>query len=155
MHAVQAVQAIHADKGIRDPLVSCDECHAVWHSVECERCPLCAQNVGVPYILNQEKIYELLYAVYQLDEERIERASEYEMWSFGNILREDVPWYKENCRRIIQACYDVLCEQEPSPKIVFAIECFEQAYLQVPEDPMMYHFDDDEEYKSWSDEDEW
>jgi len=149
--------------GIENPLVSCNECDAVWHSVKCERCPLCGQNVGVPYILSKQQSYVLLGAVSLLNDEHIARASEYETWAFGEILRENVPWYEADCRRTIQACYLTLLKkhitltddsQPPHPKIAFAMDFFKEAYLQAPEDQMMYK-QEDEEDRYDSDVDEW
>jgi hypothetical protein len=165
---MQAVQAIHTVQhivpvlsieeyrnGIQNILVSCHDCDTVWYWADCERCPRCDRQVGTRYFLNQEQIYELLNSVYQIDEERIERASEYETWSFGNILRQNAPWYDVNCRRTIQACYELLCEEELNPKIVFAIGFFEQEYLRAPEDRMMYHFAEEDDYQDWTDEEDW
>ncbi len=158
MQAVQVIQAIMSVEeyraGIQNRMVSCFDCKTVWYYADCERCPRCALQIGARYLLNQEQTCELLNAVYQLDEERIERASEYTTWEFDNILRENVPWYV-NCRQIIQACYELLCEEELDLKIVFAIGFFEQAYLLAPEDPMMHHFADDMEYHNWTDEEDW
>ena len=159
MSAIQTTQ-----DGIENPLVSCNECHAVWHSVKCERCPLCGQNVGVLYILSDEQKSVLLSAVKQLNKERIARASEYETWAFGEILRKNVPWYKADCRRTIQACYLALLRRynaliaasQPRTltKIAFAMKFFEEAYLLAPEDPLMYKQEDEEDQHD-SDVDEW
>ena len=155
MSAIQAIQATQADKGIDIPLVSCNECHAVWHSVECERCPLCAQNVGVHSKATEEQTKWLMYAVSRLDEERIQRASEYETWAFGEILHEHVPFYNEMCRLTIQVCYEVLLKMPSTLKVAFAMEFFKEAYLQAPEDPMMYKQEDEEDHHYDSDVDEW
>lgn len=160
MSTIQATQ----DR-IENPLVSCNECDTVWHSVECERCPLCGQNVGVPYILSKQQTYVLLGAVSELNDERILRASEYETWAFSNILHENVPWYEADCRRTIQACYYALLKkhialtddsQPAHPKIAFAMNFFKEAYLVAPEDLMMYKYEDeDEEDQHDSDVEEW
>jgi hypothetical protein len=158
MSATQVTQ-----ERVEIPLVSCNECDTVWHSVKCERCPLCGQNVGVPYILSKQQSYVLLGAVSLLSDERIARASEYETWAFGEILRENVPWYDADCRRTIQACYLALLKkhialtddsQPPHPKIAFAMDFFKEAYLQAPEDEMMYKQEDEEDQYD-SDVDEW
>lgn len=159
MSAIQVTQ-----EGVENPLVSCNECAAVWHSVKCERCPLCGQNVGVLYILSDERKSVLLSAVNQLNKERIARASEYETWAFGEILRKNVPWYKADCRRTIQACYYALLRRHEAliaasqprtlTKIAFAMKFFEEAYLLAPEDPMMYKQEDEEDQHD-SDVDEW
>ena len=162
MSAIQATAESY--NGVENPLVSCNECHAVWHSVKCERCPLCGQNVGVLYILSDEKKSVLLSAVNQLNKERIARASEYETWAFGEILRESVPWYKADCRRTIQACYYALLRRHEAliaasqprtlTKIAFAMNFFKEAYLKAPEDPLMYKQEDEEDQHD-SDVDEW
>jgi hypothetical protein len=160
---VQAMQSVQAaappacepQDGVQKPLVSCYECDTVWHSIECARCPRCSRQIGYHYLLNQEQTYELLTAVSLLNKERIARASEYETWSFGEILRKNVMWYDANCRRTIQACYEVLCEQKIRTKTMFAINFFEQAYLLAPEDKMMHHFDDKEDDYYCSDLDDW
>jgi hypothetical protein len=159
MSAIQVTQ-----EGVENPLVSCNECDAVWHSVKCERCPLCGQNVGVPYILSKQQSYVLLGAVSLLNDEHIARASEYETWAFGEILRENVPWYDADCRRTIQACYLALLKKHIAltdnsqprtlTKIEFAMKFFEEAYLQAPEDQMMYKQEDEEDHHD-SDVDEW
>ena len=164
MSAIQATAESY--NGIENPLVSCNECHAVWHSVKCERCPLCGQNVGVLYILSDQQKSVLLSAVNQLNKERIARASEYETWAFGEILRKNVPWYEADCRRTIQACYLTLLRRHEAliaasqprtlTKVAFAMKFFEEAYLVAPEDPMMYkQEDEDEEDQHDSDVDEW
>jgi NAD-dependent SIR2 family protein deacetylase len=170
MQAIQAVQArqigIQANvpvlptaasqEGIETPLVSCYECDTVWHSTECTRCPRCARQVGTHWDLNEEETRELMSAVKLLDEERIERASEYEMWAFGNILRKHVTFYNETCPRTIQTCYEALLKQPSNLKIAFAMEFFKEAYLVAPEDEMMFHFDDEDEEDHYnSDVDEW
>ena len=159
MSAIQAAQ-----EGIEIPLVSCNECDAVWHSVECERCPLCGQNVGVLYILSDQQKSVLLSAVKLLNKERIARASEYETWAFGEILRKNVPWYEADCRRTIQACYLALLRRHEAliaasqsrtlTKITFAMDFFKEAYLVAPEDQMMYKQEDEEDHYD-SDVDEW
>ena len=159
MSAIQAAQ-----EGIEIPLVSCNECHAVWHSVECERCPLCGQNVGILYILSDQQKSVLLSAVKLLNKERIARASEYETWAFGEILRKNVPWYEADCRRTIQACYLALLRRHEAliaasqsrtlTKITFAMDFFKEAYLVAPEDQMMYKQEDEEDHYD-SDVDEW
>ena len=170
MQAIQAIQArqigIQANvpvlptaasqEGIETPLVSCYECDAVWYSTECTRCPRCARQVGTHWDLNEEETCELMSAVKLLDEERIERASEYETWAFGNILRKHVSFYNETCPRTIQTCYEALLKQPSNLKIAFAMEFFKEAYLVAPEDEMMYHFDDEDEEDHYnSDVDEW
>lgn len=162
MSVIQAIQS--TQEGVDIPLVSCNECHAVWHSVECERCPLCGQNVGVLYILSDQQKSVLLGAVNQLNKERIARASEYETWAFGEILSKNVPWYEADCRRTIQACYLALLRRREAliaasqprtlTKIEFAMKFFEEAYLQAPEDQMMYKQEDEEDQHD-SDVDEW
>lgn len=132
-HAMQAIQATQADKGIDTPFVSCCECRAIWQSAECERCPLCGQNVGIHCNATEEQTNVLMCAVSLLSEERIARASEYETWAFGEILSEHVPFYSEMCRVTIQACYKTLCNRPSNPKVAFAIEFFKKAYLQAPE----------------------
>jgi hypothetical protein len=122
--------------GIEIPLVCCNECHAIWHTAKCERCPLCGQNVGIHWKATEEQTNWLMYAVSLLDEERMES------WAFGEILREHVPCYNEMCRGTIQVCYEVLLKQPSNPKVAFAIEFFKRAYLQAPEDPMMYRPDE-------------
>jgi hypothetical protein len=92
-----------------------------------------------------------MYAVSLLSEERILRASEYETWAFGEILREHMPSYTNTCRVTIQACYMALCMQPSNPKIAFAIEFFKEAYLEAPE--IETYRDEEEEYDS--DVDEW
>jgi hypothetical protein len=106
----------------------------------------------------------LLSAVNQLNKERIARASEYETWTFGEILRKNVPWYEADSRRTIQACYLALLRRHEAliaasqprtlTKITFAMEFFKEAYLQAPEDPMMYKQEDEEDQHD-SDVDEW
>jgi hypothetical protein len=151
-----AVQAIQADKGIWNPLVICNDCYAIWRSVDCERCPRCARQVGEHKNTSEEQTRYLMYAVSLLNEERIERASEYTTWEFGEILRENLPWYDDKCQLTIQACYEALCNQPSNLKVDFAMGFFEQAFVDAPEDPMMYHFNDDElEYPVWSDEEDW
>ena len=159
MSAIQVTQ-----EGVENPLVSCNECHAVWHSVKCERCPLCGQNVGVLYILSDQQKYVLLGAVSLLSDERIARASEYETWAFGEILSKNVPWYEADCRRTIQTCYLALLRRREAliaasqprtlTKIEFAMKFFKEAYLQAPEDPMMYKQEDEEDQHD-SDVEEW
>ena len=149
MSAIQATQ-----EGIENPLVSCNECHTVWHTTKCERCPLCGQNVGIHWKSTEEQTNWLLYAVSLLDEERIQRGAEYETWAFGEILHEHVPCYNEMCRGSIQVCYEVLLKQPPSLKVAFAMEFFKEAYLQAPEDPLMYHPEEDVQEND-SDVDEW
>jgi hypothetical protein len=141
-------------KGIDIPLVSCYECDTVWHSVERTRCPRCARQVGSHWDATEEQTSCLMDAVSLIDEDRIERASEYESWAFLDILRRNVPMYNDNCQRTIQTCYEALLKQQPSPKIAFAIEFFERAFFAAPEDPMMYHFDE-KENPSWTEDDEW
>jgi hypothetical protein len=150
-----SMSAIQANKGIDNPLVSCNECHTIWHAVKCERCPLCGQNVGVHWKSTEEQTNWLLYAVSLLDEERIQRGAECSAWEFGQILREHVPSYNEMCRGTIQICYEVLLKQPPSLKVAFAMEFFKDAYLQAPEDPMMYKQEDEEDHHYDSDVDEW
>lgn len=150
-----AVQAVQANKGIQNPLVSCNECHSVWHIEECERCPRCAQQVGVHWTSTEEQTSWLMYAVSLLNEERIERGAEYTTWEFGEILREHVPFYNETCRGTIQVCYEVLQTQPSNLKVAFAMGFFEQAFVAAPEDPMMYHFDDEPEYAVWTDDEDW
>jgi hypothetical protein len=89
-----------------------------------------------------------------LDEERIQRGAEYETWAFSEILREHVSCYNEMCRGSIQVCYEVLLKQPTSLKVAFAMEFFREAYLQAPEDPMMYKQEDEEDQHD-SDVDEW
>jgi hypothetical protein len=154
MPAVQAVQAIQA-KGIQNPLVCCNECHSIWYMEECERCPRCARQIGVHWTSTEEQTSWLMYAVSLLDEEHIQRGAEYTTWEFGEILREHVPCYNEMCRGTIQVCYEVLRKQPSNLKVAFAIGFFEQAFVDAPEDPMMYHVGEDElEYPVWSDEED-
>jgi hypothetical protein len=138
--------------GIDNPLVSCFECDAVWRSEECTRCPRCARQVGTRYLLNGEQTDMLITTVFWAIQSP--HGSEYDKTMMRNILIEDVPWYYEDCRRTIQACYVALCMQQPHPKIAFAIEFFKEAYLHAPEDALMYKFDNQEEYYE-SDLDEW
>ncbi len=154
----QAMQSIQAQDGIENPLVCCNECHTIWHAVKCERCPLCGQNVGIHWTSTEEQTNWLLYAVSLLDEERIQRGAECSAWEFGQILREHVPSYNEMCRGTIQVCYEVLLKQPPSLKVAFAMEFFKEAYLQAPEDPMMWYPDEQEqeqEQEHDSDVEEW
>ena len=172
MQAIQAIQArqigiqatvpvmpteeSQSDKGIDHPIQSCWDCNAVWRSYEPSRCPGCARHVGDHWDANEEETSSLMYAVALLSEERIERASEYETWAFGNILRENVIFYNETCRRTIQTCYEALLKQPSNPKVAFAIGFFKEAYLQAPEDEMTVTYDDEEEeYHSWTDEEDW
>ena len=145
---MQAIQTIHADKGINTPSASCGE------------------SCGA-----EEQTRMLMYAVSLLSEERIARASEYETWAFGEILREHVPFYNEMCHMTIHVCYKMLCDQSSNPKvayqssnpkIAFAIEFFKKAYLQASEIEMTHQ--DEEVYSSFvaecaysydSDMDEW
>jgi hypothetical protein len=92
-----------------------------------------------------------MYAVSLLSEERIARASEYETWAFGEILREHMPSYSEMCRVTIQACYMALRMQPSNQKVEFAIEFFKEAYLQAPE--IKTYRDEENHYDS--DVDEW
>lgn len=151
---MHAVQAIHADKGIQSPLVLCRECYAIWRSVDCERCPRCARQVGEHKTTTEEQTRCLMCAVSLLNEERIQRGAEYTTWEFGEILRENVPWYDDKCQLTVQACYEALCKQPSNLKVAFAVEFFEQAFFAAPEDPMMYHFDE-LEYPVWTDDDDW
>lgn len=109
----------------------------------------------------------LLGAVSLLNKERIARASEHETWAFGEILRENVPWYEADRRRTIQACYQALLKERAAlivatqtrrlefKKVTFAMGFFKEAYLQAPEDPMMYKQEDGEDHHYDSDVDEW
>jgi len=156
MPAVQAVQAVQAANEIDIPLVCCNECCTIWLSTDCERCPRCACQIGKHWNATEEQTALLMYAVSLLDEEHIQRGAEYTTWEFGEILREHVPFYNETCRGGIQVCYEVLRKQPSNLKVAFAIGFFEQAFVDAPEDPMMYHFDEDElEYPVCSDEEEW
>ena len=154
MSAIQAIQATQSDKGIDNPLVICYECDTIWRSVECERCPRCARQVGAHWDANEEQTRVLMYAVSLLDEERIQRGSECEAWEFGEILREHVPFYDETCRLTIQTCYEALLKQPSSLKIAFAMEFFKEAYLQAPDMEMTVH-NEEEDHHYDSDVDEW
>jgi hypothetical protein len=147
---MQAVQVIQEEIDI--PFVSCLDCCAIWHSADCERCPRCARQVGIHCVVSEEQIRLLMYAVSLLSEERILRASEYETWAFGEILREHMPSYTNTCRVTIQACYMALCMQPSNLKNEFAIEFFKEAYLQAPE---IETYRDEEEDHYNSDVDEW
>ena len=149
MSAIQDTQ-----DGVENPFVSYCECRAIWQSTECERCPLCGQNVGIHINATEEQTKVLMYAVSLLSEERITRASEYETWAFGEILSEHVPFYSEMCRMTIQACYKMLCNQPLNPKVAFALEFFEKAYNQALEIEMMRQDEEVHDYYD-SDVDEW
>ena len=151
MQAVQAVQDSVSVSPIDIPFVSCCDCCAIWHSEDCERCPRCARQVGIHCVANEEQTRLLMYAVSLLSEERILRASEYETWAFGEILREHMPSYSEMCRVTIQACYMALRMQPSNQKVEFAIEFFKEAYLQAPE--IKTYRDEENHYDS--DVDEW
>ena len=151
---MQAIQSIQADKEIDTSFVSCHDCRDFWQSAESGRRPLCGQNVGIHITATEEQTKVLMYAVSLLSEERIARASEYETWAFGEILSEHVPFYSEMCRMTIQACYKMLCNQPLNPKVAFALEFFEKAYLQALEIEMTRQDEEVHDYYD-SDVDEW
>jgi hypothetical protein len=140
---------------IENPLVTCYECHTIWHSTEHERCPLCKRQIGDHWVATEEQTRQLMDTVSLIDEERMERGSEYESWAFHDNLRKNMPFYNVNCRRTLQLCYEVLRAQPLNPKIAFAIEIVKEDYLYAPDDLYEeYHsWTDEEEYHHWTDED--
>ena len=134
---------------IENPLVTCYECNTIWHSTEHERCPRCKRQIGDHWVATEEQTRQFMDTVALIDEDRMERGSEYETWAFHDHLRRNMPFYNANCRRTIQLCYEVLRAQPMNPKIAFAMEILKEDYLYAPDD--VY---EEEEYHSWTDEED-
>ena len=142
---------------IENPLVTCYECNTIWHSTEHERCPHCKRQIGDHWVATEEQTSQFMDTVALIDEERMERGSEYETWAFHDHLRRNMPFYNANCRRTIQLCYEVLRAQPMNPKIAFAMEILKEDYLYAPDDVYEeeeYHIWTDEEYHIWTDEED-
>ena len=142
---------------IENPLVTCYECNTIWHSTEHERCPHCKRQIGDHWVATEEQTSQFMDTVALIDEDRMERGSEYETWAFHDHLRRNMPFYNANCRRTIQLCYEVLRAQPMNPKIAFAMEILKEDYLYAPDDVYEeeeYHIWTDEEYHIWTDEED-
>ena len=143
---------------IENPLVTCYECNTIWHSTEHERCPHCKRQIGDHWVATEEQTSQFMDTVALIDEDRMERGSEYETWAFQDHLRRNMPFYNANCRRTIQLCYEVLRAQPMNPKIAFAMEILKEDYLYAPDDVYEeeeYHiWTDEEEYHIWTDEED-
>ena len=143
---------------IENPLVTCYECNTIWHSTEHERCPHCKRQIGDHWVATEEQTSQFMDTVALIDEDRMERGSEYETWAFHDHLRRNMPFYNANCRRTIQLCYEVLRAQPMNPKIAFAMEILKEDYLYAPDDVYEeeeYHiWTDEEEYHIWTDEED-
>jgi hypothetical protein len=143
---VTPTEESQTDKGIDHPLVSCDECDAVWRSYAVTRCPKCARQVGTRFLLDEQQLWDLVEAVSYLDETAtFDPETESETCEFRNLLAEHVQWYNTNSRVTIQACYEALCARDPHPNITFAIAFFKAEYAEAPEDEMMYSPDEEDE----------
>ena len=134
-----------ADKGINHPIVSCWDCDTEWRSYTPSRCPGCACYCGVPRVLSEKEMEELMEAISYLDETKtFDYNTECDTWEFHTLLEKYAScWYDMSCRVIVQACYLALLQQDPHPNIAFALAFFQEEYALASESETMYDPNDE------------
>ena len=130
-----------ADKGIDHPLVSCETCGTTWRSDVQSLCPTgTCEEVGVRMFLTAYQNSNLYVAVYNLEELfplcLTQPQMGFEFGKFRTLLYEHAPWYDYTNRRMIQACYQSVCDRMEGANLKYelAIAFFKEDYTRASDD---------------------